>query len=500
MPGYLVRWMLPALAALALLPRSGWSQSPDLVALYEEREIRAVLTALPDSMFPDLALEDQLLHLLTDARRGAGQHAAEQLAPVLAARPDDPAVLATAAVVHHAAGDLETAARLARSALDADPGQVEAWRADAMLRLHHHDGDGALASYRESRRAAPERTGSVWDLILGVSIAEQLADGGIRADVHEARARALEAAGATDEAMGERKRAALYRTVAGLPFFTATTRSEMVVLPFGLCSPGSPYRCVQLRAEDAEYQVLLDSGNEYGFGVHSPALRVALASHTGGGTTVTTGSVDTAFAATDLFADSLLLGDLVLHHVPGLASLREPARYDANLNPFFIRGRVLTLDYVTNRLIVRTKARFDRDMESATAVARVPVYDLDRPYVRAMVNGRPATAVLETGAETLSLTSQFAGREALPLREGTRKWGSRMLDVRRTDVDVEIGGMPFFSDSVEVWPGRVFEGCTGLVYDVVIGPGSLDGRFSLSYDPFDRVVVVEPGAARHTTL
>ena len=487
--------MIPAavLALAAVLPIQAQT---DLTEHYERRELQAVLAALPDSVFDGRPLDQQLIHLAAEARGGRGYHALEQLEPILARHPDHPAVLATAAVVHHAVGRLDEAEAHARAALEADPSQVEAWRALTVLRLHRHDPEGALVAYRAARRADPGRVGGFWDALFGQSIAEALGDGAVRADALEARARIHDAAGNTEAAAEVRARASLYRLVAGLPFFTGETPSETVVLPFDRCFDGTPYRCVDLHAGGVAYRVLIDSGNEYGFGVHSAALRDAIATYTGGATSVTAGSVDTAMAASDLFADSIVLGGFVLRNVPAVASpkVREPY-WDANLNPFFVRGRVVTLDYVTGRVIVRTKEQFDRDIGSPDPVARVPMYDPDRPYVMAEVNGHRATAMIETGAEILSLTAEFAEQAGLPLRSGTRRWRDRVLDVRRTDVDVRIGGLPFFRDSVEAWPGRVADLCTGLLYDVVIGPGSLEDRFSLSYDPFDRVVVLERGPA-----
>ncbi|MFO7892112.1 MAG: retropepsin-like aspartic protease [Longimicrobiales bacterium] len=485
------------LLVLGLSPCAVSAQAPELLELYEDRTLHSVLDALPDSMFDQLSLEEQLLHLRAEARGARGYHAVEQIRPLLAAHRNHPAVLATAAVVHHAAGRLDEAARLARAALDLDPGQVAAWRADAMLRLHRHDPVGALASFREARRADPSRVGSFWDVLFGQSIAEGLGEAAVRADALEARAAVHEAAGHPDRAGDARERAALSRLVSGLPLFTAETDADVVVVPFDACFDGTPYRCVDVHAGGERYRVLIDSGNEYGFGVHSGALQDALATYTGGATSVTTGSVDTALVARDFFADRVDFGGLTLRHVPAVASpkIREPY-WDANLNPFFIRHRVVTLDYVTGRMIVRTRARFDRDLATADhPVARVPMYDPDRPYIMADVNGRRATAVIETGAEVLSLTAEFAEHAGLPLRDGTRQWRDRVLDVRRTDANVTVGGVPFFRDSVEAWPGRVGDLCTGLLYDVVIGPGSLEGRFSLSYDPIDRVVILERGPA-----
>jgi hypothetical protein len=493
----IVMVVLAVVAGLALSPRVGGAQAA-LVDLYEERRLGDVLAALPDSTFEELGLEEQLLHLAAEARGGRGYHAAGQLERLLATHPEHPAVLATAAVVYHAAGDLDRATRAVRAALAADSSQVEAWRADAMLRLHRHDAEGALASWRAARRADPDRIGSFWDVVFGQSIAEALGEAAVRADALEARAWARRDGSEEQaaEATRERERAALYRAIAGLPLFTGESDADRVVLPFDVCFEGTPYRCVDIEAGGRHYRTLIDSGNEYGFGVHSVALRDALLTRTGGETSVTTGSVDTALVASDFFADRVRLGGFTLRHVPAVASgkVREPY-WDANLNPFFIRDHVVTLDYVTGRMILRTKARFDRDLATAGRVARVPLYDPDRPYIMAEVDGHRATAVIETGAEVLSLTAEFAEHVGLPLRPGTRRWRDRVLDVQRTDIDVSVGGVPFFSDSVEAWPGRVADLCTGLVYDVVIGPGSLEGSWSLSYDPIDRVVVLENGPA-----
>ncbi len=57
-------------------------------------------------------------------------------------------------------------------------------------------------------------------------------------------------------------------------------------------------------------------------------------------------------------------------------------------------------------------------------------------------------------------------------------------------VDTALVASDFFAERVRLGGFTLMN-----VPDVVIGPGSLEGRWSLSYDPIDRVVVLEEGPA-----
>jgi hypothetical protein len=126
--------------------------------------------------------------------------------------------------------------------------------------------------------------------------------------------------------------------------------------------------------------VLLDTGNEPGWTIHAPELLHLLPHHEGGRSSVSTGSVDTAMVARRLITERVELPGATLYALHGhfFPRPREPY-FDANLNPFVIQDRVVTLDYVRGEVLIRTKERFDRDLAEVDpgSVARVPLYGCD---------------------------------------------------------------------------------------------------------------------------
>jgi hypothetical protein len=441
-----------------------------------------------DGLPPEL----EMLLLCSLARGGRGFEALPRAEALLRSRPNDAGVRATAATVYLAVGRMEDAAREADAALSLNPSEPEGWLARAALALMHHDGSGALDALREAESAEPRLHSALITHIPAVRAARAVRDPDVLARVMDARARHLEERAASGD--DAREEATMLREGARGTLFSVTSHDDLVILPFTPCWEESPYRCVGLEADGKEYRVLLDTGNQPGWTVHAPQLLEALPHHLGSPSSITTGSVDTALVSRRLVTERMELGEAVISALPGhfFPKPREPW-FDANLNPFFIQDRVITLDYVQGRTLLRTKERFDRDMAAVdpSAVTAVPLYGTDWGFVPILVNGVSGWCMIETGAEVFSLSRGFAERSGIPLTEATMVFREREYQYHTAQVEVEVGGLPFLSDSAAVWPARILEPSLGMFYDAIMGPGSLEGRFVLSYDPFDRKVVLE---------
>lgn len=441
--------------------------------------------------------EPELVLLRSLARSGGGFEAVERAEALLESYGDDPAVRATAATVYLSVGRIEDAVAEVEAALAVDSTESEAWLARAMLDLTRHDGASALVALGEASRADPRLRGAYTTHLHAIRAAQAVRDPQAVVRVLDERARHLEDRGlSADDA---RDHAAVLRAGAGSTLFAITTEQDLVSLPFERCWPGSPYRCVSLLAGEDQYRVLLDTGNRPGWTVHAPELLETLSQHLGAPSTISTGSVDTLMASRRLMTERIALGGAVIESLPGyfFPKPREPY-FDANLNPFFLQDRVVTMDHVHGRVLLRTKDRFDRDMAAAdpSAVARVPIYGTDWGFIPIQVNNRPAWAMVETGAEIFQLSREFAERADIELAEATMIFRGREIQHHTAGVEVLVGGLPFFTDTVNVWPADLQEPSLAMPYEAMIGPGALEGRFALSYDPFDRMVVIERAPLR----
>jgi tetratricopeptide (TPR) repeat protein len=475
-------------------PGCGETNLADLEHLYRTgRYDQVIATCGPENGGPfQLAAE---MVLLRSQARGFQGHAALDRALALAREhPDDPAVRSTAASVLLSLGRLAEAEREVEAALTLDPDHAEAWLSRAVLRHLRQDAVGALADLERAVKADPRLRGAFVAYVPALRAARATGDTERIARVLSDRADHLERQGLSGEA--ERAEAAMLRQPEVGPLFSCVTDDDIVVLPFDACWQGSPYRCVPLRIGSQEYRVLVDTGNRPGWTVHAPELLDELPHLFGGTSTLATGSVDTTMAARKLLTRRVPLGPAFLLDLPGLYSPkpREPY-FDANINPFFVQDRVITLDYVTGRLLLRTRDRFERDMAATDPekVVRIPLYGTDWGFIPLTVNGQHAWGLIETGAEVFQLGSRFAARAGIPLTDARMEFRGREYHYHEGQVDARVGQLPLFSGTTPVWPSRLGDPSFGMFYDAILGPGALEGRFVLSYNPFDGTVVIEPG-------
>jgi hypothetical protein len=439
-----------------------------------------------------LDLDTELAVLRSQARSGLGRAAMARAEALRAAQPGHAGVRATAATVFLSGGRFEEAADEVVAALLLDPREPEAWLARAVLALVSHDERGALAALDEAVRADPALRGAYTAYLQGIRASRASRDPAAMVRVLDDRAAHLERQGGSGHK--ERAHMAMLLQAPEAPLFTVETADDLVRLPFTPCYEGSVYRCIPMMAGGREFQVLLDTGNEPGWTLHHPDLLRLLPHREGGTSSISTGSVDTAMVGRRLISERVELAGATLHALPGHFYPKPRERYfDANLNPFAIQDRVVTLDYVRGEVLLRTKDRFDRDLAQAdpATLARAPLYGCDWGFIPITVSGAPAWAMIETGAEVFQISREFAEAHGIPLKDATMEFRGREYHFHKAQVDARLGDLVLFSDTAHAWPAKLRDISLGLFYDAVIGPGLLEGRFVLSYDPFDRMVIVQ---------
>ncbi len=466
----------------------------DLRNLYRRGQYGRVVELCASPGPRGIELPAELVVLRSQARDSKGRAAVERAEALAAEHPHTAAVRSTLATVYLSLGRLDQGRAEVDAALALDADDAEAWLGRASLRLLERDGAGALAALDRATAADPALRGAYTAHVMALGAARVTRDPELVSEVLEARAAHLEERGLDGEPA--RVEAEMLRQGSGDPLFSMITDADPVVLPFTPCWEGSVYRCISLQERDREYRVLLDTGNRPGWTVHAPELLEVLPNHFGGASSLTTGSVDTAMAGRILMTQQASFGPLVIHDLPGhfFPKPREPY-FDANLSPFFVQDRVITMDHVNGQVLLRSKERFDEDLARARSegrqLARVPLYGADWGFIPIQVEGSPAWAMIETGAEIFQLTDEFVATAGIPATPATMRFRDRDYHYHEAEVNTFVGEVPLFQGAAHVWPGRWGDTYLGMLYDAVIGPVLLEGRFILSYDPFDRMIVIE---------
>ncbi|WP_456440444.1 tetratricopeptide repeat protein [Caldithrix abyssi] len=474
----------------------GLAPGQDLAERYNQMDFAGIVRELQDVSPDCLTMEQQLLLAESQARLGDGGNALTELQRLLAKSPDDDRILTSAGIVYHSLGKFTLAEACLTRALELNPRNSKALLTRTMLLLYLRRFSEAEASFRQADKAAP----GLRQTRLFQRIGSELYSATQRpADMRRYFEYLRDFYASKNDAEKSAKYRRKIRLLAAADdqlLYRVHSHAERVELPLVDLAPGVYYKCLLLPRDGKTYRILLDTGNAVGWTIHHPDLLTLLENRFGGEQSVATGSLEKSLKSRELLTVSLDLGDCKLTHLLGLFFKKPRENYfDANLNPIFIRNRVVTLDFVHNKFLLRSKAQFDRDLaaEPLHSLVKLPFYGYEWPFVPVEVNGyASALAMIETGAEDLSLKEAFARFIHLPLTPATRVWGDRKLSYyEASEVSVQFGPHILYRPRVEIWPKRFYDRITGLYDQVMIGPFALQDRFIISFDPFDNVVVIQ---------
>jgi hypothetical protein len=467
----------------------------ELTELTRAARFETIVARLADQPFAELSRAEQHLFIEGLVRTGETFRAATLMKDLLREGVPDADVLTLAGIVSTSTGDLARAEEYLTQALRIDPHHPWALTSSAMLMLYRREFDRATELYDRALAVDPNMAASVLFLRLGIKIRQLTGDRQRLTTAYQALVDYHDARGHQEAAARYAQEIDLLRASPPGPLLQVHTTADRVELPLVDFAPDVPYKCLLLEVGGVEYRILLDTGNAPGWTIHHPDLLDTLTNVFGGTVSTSTGSVETAFESRSLLTASLDFGPFRISRLQGLffAKPRE-AYFDANLNPIFIRNRVVTMDYVNNRFLLRTKERFEQDLAETPAalVTRVPFYGWEWPFVPVQVNGYASTlAMIETGAEDVAVTLEFARFINMPVHEAVKEFRGKEYSYHQGSLDALIGTFLLHRPEVEVWPRRFYDTLTGLSDAVMIGPLALEGTFILHFDPFANQVVLQ---------
>lgn len=286
----------------------------------------------------------------------------------------------------------------------------------------------------------------------------------------------------------------LYKNKSGI-YFRIDSEQERVEIPFESGKKGA-LKSIVLKRGNKKFSILLDTGNTSGWLVHSRDLREELKSLKGGRTVMQVGTESGKLDGFNIFCRAL---DFEKFKISGLYGnyIPKPRQdfFDANLNPAMIRNRIVSMDFINNRLILRTRERFFADIENSERmeVMKIPWFGHKYPMVPVICNTKNSLAIIETGAENISIRSDFASRLGIPLTERSKYLSNgKVFKYFLGSINVQLGKYLFVRDKAEVWPLKRFRNrLTGFAPHVIIGPRALEGKFVLSFVPGENIMVFE---------
>jgi tetratricopeptide (TPR) repeat protein len=495
----LLAWGLASDAASRPLPRE--QETINLERMYLGVRFSRIIQHVEKKDFQQLLLKEKLLFIECLARTGKGLQAEEKLKPILTSLPSDPGVLAAAGVVALSLGRLEEAKSHIDRALELKPGLKQALLAKALLFLYYREFNQAQKWY-EKLVTLSKNTVSPWvdsDLLflVGLDVYRANLDPQKLDQLYKSHARRKKKISKNQyrDSISNHK---MYKRAGKQTrmLFQVETPSANVVVQFDKEVKDSRFNTISFTAGGKTFKVLLDTGNATGWIVHSRELNELLKPVTGGRIITMIGTESGFLDGKRQYYRAVDFNSFKVLHVNGIYVPKpHPDYLDANLNPAFIRNRVVTVDFIKNQLVLRTKERFNRDLASAQqteGICRLPWYGYKSTFVPVTVLEKKGLAIIETGARDIALKLDFARVLGLPLTPRVKYLATgQVTRYHQAPVMFFLGDFRFRREAADVWPfSRFYNRLTGLSADVFIGPAAFRGKYVVSFDPFDKQVIL----------
>jgi hypothetical protein len=488
-----------ALAPLVLCLCVGSGVCADLSrldSLYFEAEFALIVSELGELPWDGLTADQQMLLLECQARTGNGYTALRKLEEIRIGHRNSAAWDGTAAAVALSIGRFRLADSLADCALIRDPGNLRARLTKAMLLLYSRRSSLARDLILEILKIDKAFTERFLVYEIAHEVLSAAGDWGALSELCGLLARRYAHDGNLPAAGNALRDSAMYAGMTGNVFYVAEASEDLIELPLVDLPTRSWRKCVLLNMEGESYRVLIDTGNEAGWTVCHTDLRKCLVSRRGANIPLSSGAILRNLTGYRIVTDSLNLGSAVIRNAHGISFQKPDGEfYDANLNPFFIRNRVVTIDYVGSRLIFRTKDRFESDIAAdSSEVTRVPCYGYRSPLVPVTMNDSlSAIALIETGADDISIHADFTAHLGVSLQVAGSSDSPQSAPL---PFSMDVGGAVFERAGAQIRPARFRDEITGLSYDVMIGSGAFDRKYIVSFDPFDRTMILQRSPLR----
>jgi tetratricopeptide (TPR) repeat protein len=456
-------------------------QFPELVRYFEKKD------------YQKLSIEEKLLYIESLARTARGLEAKEKLARLISTHSYDPGILAAAGAVYLSLGELGQAKKYIDRVLAVKPGFEKAIISRILLLLYQRKFDEAKLLYEKLLKGGKEISNSEFVFLIGIDVFRACGEPQKLNELYKTRAQKVKKINKSRyESLKANSR--MHKRAGKNKLFQVETAGDNLVIPFAPAGNALRLNTISMTIKDRTFNVFLDTGNATGWLVHSRELNELLKPKTGGRTLTRIGSESGMLDGTRHYYKTIDFNTFKIHHVNGIYVPKpRPDFPDANLNPSFIRDRVVTIDFVKKELVLQTKEKFENYISArpVESFSRLSWYGYKFPTVMVVVKGKRGLAMIETGAQDIAFKLDFV--QGLPLQLIPKvKYlaNGQVFKYHHAEVALVMGQFLFQRQAAEVWPlNRFYNRISGVSPDVVIGPGALAGEFSVSFDPFDQQIV-----------
>ncbi len=479
---------------LFLMPLFIFGEAPALQSLYLEAKFSLITDELGKKEYSALDLPEKLLLLECLARTGRAASAEGKMNRLLVAFPRSPEVQTTAGILFFSLGRIQDAKDRIEQALQLSHDFPPALLAKVPLLLYLRNFENAENCYQRMLTLCPEWKKSYFMYFLGLEVYSCSQNLQALTRLYKLNANRTKKNN-RERSDSMKADSNLYKKIGGKQLFQMETSSDKIVFPLKENSQDKRSNILFITVKEKTYKMLLDTGNRAGWIIHNQDLREDLKVKKGGSILTEIGTESGVMDGYRIYAKSLKLKNLQINNLVGLYVPKpRPDFYDANLNPVFIRDRVVTIDFISKQLFLRTKEKYDQDLDAVPShrYTKLPWYGYRSGYIPVQINTRDGLAMIETGAQDIGIKLDFAHKLGLSLLPKTRYLpDGKVYTYYKTGIKMAAGPFSFERNAAEVWPfDRFYDHLTGLTADVYIGPLALAGRFSITFDPFDNKIIL----------
>jgi tetratricopeptide (TPR) repeat protein len=491
-------WWLVCIAVLSLFHLLAKNTDKmEFDHLYKMAQFSRIAAILKNFPFDTLSSQDKFLYIECLAKSAQRNEAEKLMQKPMAEDVFPDQAHLTAAIVHTSRGQFVEAEHNLKQALRLNPESPKTKIAMMMLALYLQKYREVLDMHEEFMKGDPEWTKSYLSHLLGIEIYGTVGDIAKIAELYETQANKFKKLDKKQH-QNFQKNFRLYRKQSKNKAFQSKTTSSRVALPFVELTNKDSFATISLEIKDKRYKVLLDTGNRVGWTIHSRELEKRL-KHRPGGTVLTQiGAEEGMIHGHLLLTKQLDFPDITLQHLTGMYVPKPHPNYpEANLNPLFIRDRVVTLDFKNKELILRTKERFHEDIMQVSSqsekVVTLPWYGYEQAFIPVVVNNRhKALAMIETGAQEITVNLDFALWHRLPLEPAIKYLSTgKEFSYHKIPLQMSIGHFRMQRRATDVWSlERLADPLTGLIPDILLGPDLFKERYVVTFNPYEKTIII----------
>jgi hypothetical protein len=500
MIGFMRSLLIVLCCLLVPLPglHSGTGTRPEntktLLQYYQNADFEKVV-AVAEKIPAVLSDADELLVIESLARSGRSAAALDRLREFESRNSGDQPVLTTKGWLDLACGKFASARKKFDEVLGNQSGCARALMGEILASLYLRQYDAALQAHHFLEERCPEWLLHQQTHLIGVELYSALGNSQGLYNLYMKRSGAVKKEN-KKLSRNLKATAKLYRGLDGAPLYETSFEDGSAEIPIEWSGRSGGHLIVKLPIEGKNFRVILDTGNATGWMVHSRELHDLLKLKRGGRTVAMIGTEAQGLDGYFISTKSVDFGAFHMRRLFGLYVPKPyPDFYDANLNPIFIRGKVITIDTKRMRLVLRTREEFENFLSNRKeSVVILPWYGYEQVFLPAVVNGVfRGIGMIETGAEDIALRLDVAREIESPLIPKQKYLANgQVYHYFETPLQVYLGRLRFGRERAEVWPfERFYHRLSGVKADVIFGPGAFGRRFAISFDPFLNRVVLE---------